>query len=98
MRKFSITKKQFFDLQNMVDRLLENKKRIDSQIGKEGLQPNIDLVERNILRWAIYLLQFQEEELAMVIAETIRLCNKFAKPECSALIQAVLNRICSQNI
>ena len=90
MRDLSITKKQFFATRDFALQVFNHRKALDERLSLHGVSSVMDSMERSILRLALVMLEDTPPEI--VIAEAVRLCNKFADPERASFIQAIINR------
>ncbi len=76
--------------------VLSKKEELDSRLGGASVEYELDrisMIDREILRLALYELFFEGLELPIVIDEAIRLSRKFSTPNAAAFVQAVLNTI-----
>lgn len=97
MAQNEVTKKTIYQAQEKQKAVLEKKEAIDKLITEASLEydfARIPRVEKNILRLGVYEICFDSAIPPKVaIAEAIRLARKFATPEGSAFINAILDAI-----
>lgn len=97
VKELEVTRSTVREAQAKVEQLQTQRDTIDAAIAataKSYSFERIPHVERNILRLAVFEL-FNEKEIPakVVISEAIRLARKFATPESSSFINAVLDAI-----
>lgn len=97
MHQLKITKKALFLAQERVKLIQAKEKELDALIGATAVSysfERITRVEKNILRLAIYELEHDSSiPKKVVISEAIRIARKFATPEGSAFVNAILDVI-----
>ena len=95
--QMKITKKNLREAFDQVAHIIEKQEEIDALIskGSKGYDFNrISIVERNILRLAVFELFFEKKlPFKVVISEAIRLTRKFGTPDSAAFVNAVLETI-----
>lgn len=102
MQKLSVTKKTVKEAKERANKILHQQKEIDSKI--EDTSESYDFhripgIERNILRLGIYELLYDDEIPPKVaISEAIRLCRKFASPQSSSFVNALLDQIYKKSL
>lgn len=72
---------------------------LDPLIAKASLSYEFDriqVVERNVLRLAVYELKIEKKPKKIVLAEGVRLAKKFGSPEAARFVNAVLDAIAGQ--
>lgn len=75
--------------------VLKRKKGYDRSIADTSQNyelERIPLVEKNILRYALYEIE-QDEPAALVTQEAVRLARKFSTPEAGTFVNAILNEL-----
>lgn len=97
MKELSITKQTVAQAQERIDRLLEHKREIDAMIKKVSQSyefERIQVIERNILRLALYELFYEKSTPPkVIIAEAMRLARKFSTSESAGFINAILDQL-----
>ena len=97
MAQLAVTRRIVREAHMTREKFLEKKPEIDALIRthSEGYEfERIPRVERNVLRLGVYELLFSPEVPPRVaIAEAIRLARKFATPEASTFVNAILDSI-----
>lgn len=97
MHELKTTRRAMSDAQRRVDEVLSKKAEIDALITTGSTEysfERISRVERTILRLGIYEILFDPSIPPLVaIAEAIRLCRKFATPESSQFVNAILDGV-----
>ncbi len=97
MKEHEETKKTVYQAQEKVNAIIFKLEDIDRLISNVSISyefSRIQSVERNILRLAIYELLFEKELPPKVaIAEALRMTRKFASPQSSCFINALLDSI-----
>ncbi len=79
----------------VANEVLKEKKRYDQKICDTSNNYELDripLVEKNILRYALYEIE-HKEPTALVTHEAVRLARKFSTPEAGTFINAILNEL-----
>lgn len=97
MAQNEVTKKTIYQAQEKQKAVLEKKEAVDKLITEASREydfARIPRIEKNILRLGVYEICFDSSIPPKVaIAEAIRLARKFATPEGSAFINAILDAI-----
>jgi N utilization substance protein B len=97
MHELKTTRRAMSDAQNRVNSILSKKEEIDALISTRSTEysfERISRVEKTILRLGIYEILFDPSIPPLVaIAEAIRLCRKFATPESSQFVNAILDGV-----
>ena len=95
--QMKITKKNLREAFDQVAHIIEKQEEIDALISKGSKSYDfnrISIVERNILRLAVFELFFEKKlPFKVVISEAIRLTRKFGTPDSAAFVNAVLETI-----
>ena len=95
--QMKISKKNLREAFDQVAHIIEKQEEIDALISKGSKSyvfTRISLVERNILRLAVFELFFEKKlPFKVVISEAIRLTRKFGTPDSAAFVNAVLETI-----
>ena len=95
--QMKISKKNLREAFDQVAHIIEKQEEIDALISKGSKSydfTRISLVERNILRIAVFELFFEKKlPFKVVISEAIRLTRKFGTPDSAAFVNAVLETI-----
>lgn len=102
MKEIAISKQKAVLAINEAIAVLEQKNIIDPVIYKnteKGLSGHIQKLEYNILRLAIYEYYLKKNNLnhKIIITEAVRLTNKFSNAEATSFINAVLDKIFTEN-
>ena len=97
MAQLAVTKRIVRDGIAFKEKFTEKKSAIDALIETHATAYEFDRIpriERNVLRLGAYELLFSPEvPPKVVIAEAIRLARKFATPEASTFVNAILDSI-----
>jgi transcription antitermination protein NusB len=97
MAQLAVTKRVVREAQALKDKVLEKKDAIDALIKEHSASyefERIPRIERNVLRLGVFELMFASDIPPKVaIAEAIRLTRKFATPESSTFVNAILDSI-----
>lgn len=102
MRELAVSRKNVKAAYEKAKGIWEKREELDETIAgisKDYAFERIHRVERNILRLAFYELLFEtENEPAVVVAQSMRLCRKFSTPEAASFVNAILDEhpICSR--
>ena len=95
--QMKISKKNLREAFDQVAHIIEKQEEIDALISKGSKSydfTRISLVERNILRLAVFELFFEKKlPFKVVISEAIRLTRKFGTPDSAAFVNAVFETI-----
>lgn len=103
MKEIAISKKKALLAADEATSILEKKNIIDPIIYKnteKGLTGHIQKLEYNILRLAIYEYYLKGDSNLnhkIIITEAVRLTNKFSNAEATSFINAVLDKIFTEN-
>nr|MCS5549009.1 N utilization substance protein B [SAR86 cluster bacterium] len=75
--------------------VLDNQENIDEVIQKNLDRPikQLDVIEKNALRIALFELKIKELDSAIIINESIRMTKKYGSVEGYKLVNAVLDKI-----
>ncbi len=94
-RKFSPGIRDYSDW--LVDGILSNKKKVDEMIESASIHwrlPRMNIVDRNILRMAVYELLYEKNvPQAVVINEAIEIAKKYSTDNAATFINGILDRI-----
>lgn len=97
MKELAVSRKAVRTAMERANKVIEKQDEIDGMIRKASQAYNferIQTVERNVLRLAVFEMLYDDEIPPKVaIAEAIRLSRKFATPESSSFINAILDNI-----
>jgi transcription antitermination protein NusB len=100
MAQLAVTKRIVREASDVKDKIIEKKKELEEVIRahSEGYDySRIPGVERNVIRLGVYeLLYSKDVPPKVVIAEAIRLTRKFATPEASSFVNAILDSVYKQ--
>ncbi|MFW6131633.1 MAG: transcription antitermination factor NusB [Candidatus Aminicenantaceae bacterium] len=81
----------------LVDGVLSNKDKVDEIIGAASIHwriPRMNIVDRNILRMAVYELLYEKNvPQAVVINEAIEIAKKYSTDNAATFINGILDRI-----
>ncbi|MDQ0203406.1 transcription antitermination factor NusB [Pectinatus haikarae] len=93
-----LKERDFLYMHNLVDGTIDNKAYIDSKIGAVSGDWHLDrmpAVDRNILRIAVYELEFGSADLTpkIIINEAVELAKQFGTDDSSRFINGVLGSI-----
>ena len=97
MKELSASKKEVTEAYDRANTVLTRKDSLDQLISENSSSYPLDRIhvtEKNILRLGIYELLYDEEIPAKVaIAEAMRLAKKFASPEATQYVNAVVDAV-----
>ena len=98
LKNFSSEKSNPF-YQKILKGVVNKNKEIDKILEDNIARPldQVDLIEKNILRIALYELMDKQLDSLIVISESIRMSKKYGSVEGYKLINAVLDRISKEN-
>jgi N utilization substance protein B len=98
LKNFSSEKSNPF-YQKILKGVVNKNKEIDKILEDNIERPldQVDLIEKNILRIALYELMDKQLDSLIVISESIRMSKKYGSVEGYKLINAVLDRISKEN-
>lgn len=99
MKELAVTKKAALEAYAKAKAVLEHSPDLDERIQDVSFSYDfyrIHLVEKNILRLALYEILYENQEPKIAISEAIRLSKKFATPAAlrfvNALLSAMINK------
>lgn len=96
MESIEVSKKNIFMLDEKLQEIIRNREKIDEILSKASLEYSLDrvsLIDKNILRIAIFELLFEKESAKIVIEEALRLSKKFSSPEAVAYVHAIVDEV-----
>lgn len=96
MQVLEISKKNVFEVEEKLQQIIGQLDKIDEILVKTSLEYSLDrvsLIDKNILRIAIFELLFEKEEPRIVIEEALRLSKKFSSPEAVSYVHAVIDGV-----
>jgi transcription antitermination protein NusB len=97
MEMANVTKKNIKEIETEAQEIIKNIDFIDKIIEESSKDYKIErilLVEKNILRIAIFELYYSDNpEIKIIISEAIRLAKKFSTTESLKFVNAVLDNI-----
>ena len=98
LKNFSSEKSNPF-YQKILKGVVNKNKEIDKILEDNIERPldQVELIEKNILRIALYELMDKQLDSLIVISESIRMSKKYGSVEGYKLINAVLDRISKEN-
>jgi len=102
MAQLSVTKRVVREAYVIRDKIVERKEEIDILIRSHSSSyelERIPRIERNVIRLSVYEMLFASEVPPKVaIAEAVRLTRKFATPEASHFVNAILDTIYKERL
>lgn len=102
MKELNVTQRTLKNAMERAEEILEKKDELDDKIKDVSISYSFDrvpIVEKNILRLALFELFFDKEIPPKVaIAEAIRLSRKFSTPESASFINALLDQTYKNNL
>ena len=96
MESLEISKKNVMGVDEKVQEIIKHVNEIDETLAKASLEYSVDrisLIDKNILRIAIFELLFEKEQPKIVIEEAIRLSKKFSSPEAVSYVHAIVDEV-----
>lgn len=96
METLEVSKKNVLEMETKLQKLIEKIDDIDQVLIKSSFSYSLErvsLVDKNILRIALFELLFEREEPRIVIEEALRLSKKFSSPEAVAYVHAVIDEV-----
>ncbi len=96
METLEVSKKNVLEMEAKLQKLIERKDEIDQILIKSSFSYSLErvsLVDKNILRIALFELLFEREEPRIVIEEALRLSKKFSSPEAVSYVHAVIDEV-----
>ena len=96
METLEVSKKNVLEMEAKLQKLIERIDEIDQILIKSSFSYSLErvsLVDKNILRIALFELLFEREEPRIVIEEALRLSKKFSSPEAVSYVHAVIDEV-----
>ena|SRR3990167_9414787 len=97
MDAVEVSKKNVLDVEGWLQKLLVHIQKIDDILTHSSHSyslERISLIDKNVLRIAIFEMIFEEGEPKIVIEEALRLSKKFSSPEAVSYVHAVIDEVC----
>lgn len=79
-----------------IQEIIKHVNEIDDTLAKTSVEyslERISLIDKNILRIAIFELLFEKEQPKIVIEEALRLSKKFSSPEAVSYVHAIIDEV-----
>ncbi len=100
MESLEISKKNVMGMDGKIQEIIKHVNEIDETLAKASLEyslERISLIDKNILRIAIFELLFEKDEPRLppkiVIEEALRLSKKFSSPEAVSYVHAIVDEV-----
>ena len=96
MELVEISKKNILGIDEKIHEIINHINEIDETLAKASLEYSIErisLIDKNILRIAIFELLFEKEQPKVVIEEALRLSKKFSSPEAVSYVHAIIDGV-----
>lgn len=96
MSLLEVSKKNVYLGIGFAEQVLAHKEEIDRLISEASTSYSLErlsLIDKNILRMAIFELIVEKVDIGVVIDESIRLSKKFSTPEASGFVHAIIDTI-----
>ena len=96
MESLEVSKKNLLSVEGKLQEIIDHVNEIDDTIAKASIEYALDrisLIDKNILRIAIFELLFEKEEPKIVIEEALRLSKKFSSPEAVSYVHAIVDEV-----
>jgi len=96
MEAAEISKKNALEVDGWLQQLLNHIHKIDEILIRSSRSyslERISLIDKNVLRIAIFEMIFEGGEPKIVIEEALRLSKKFSSPEAVAYVHAVIDEV-----
>ena len=96
MESLEISKKNVLGMDEKIQEIIGHVSEIDEILIKTSLEYSLDrisLIDKNILRVAIFELLFEKEQPKVIIEEALRLSKKFSSPEAVSYVHAIIDEV-----
>ena len=96
MESLEVSRKNVMGMEERFGDIVARLAEIDgifAEASQEYALDRISVVDKNILRIAIFELRFEKDEPRIVIEEALRLSKKFSTPEAVSFVHAVVDEV-----
>ncbi|MCH9609058.1 MAG: Transcription antitermination protein NusB [Chlamydiales bacterium] len=96
MRQLAMSKTAVLRGITFAQQIFETREELDQIIAETSKEYDLDripVVEKNILRYALYEIEKQQQPPSFMTEEAIRLARKFSTPEAGTFIHALLAQL-----
>ncbi len=96
MESLEVSRKNVMGMEEKFEEIVGRLEEIDgilASASQEYALDRISVVDKNILRIAIFELRFEKEEPRIVIEEALRLSKKFSTPEAVSYVHAIVDEV-----
>jgi N utilization substance protein B len=96
MDSLEVSKKNVLGMEEKFQQIIDNIDKIDETLAKASLEYSLErvsLIDKNILRIAIFEILYEKEEPKIVIEEALRLSKKFSSPEAVSYVHAIVDEV-----
>ena len=96
MESLEISKKNVLGMDEKIQEIIKHVSEIDDTLARTSVEyslERISLIDKNILRIAIFELLFEKEQPKIVIEEALRLSKKFSSPEAVSYVHAIIDEV-----
>jgi N utilization substance protein B len=96
MDSLEVSKKNVLGMEEKFHQIIDNIDKIDETLAKASLEYSLErvsLIDKNILRIAIFEILYEKEEPKIVIEEALRLSKKFSSPEAVSYVHAIVDEV-----
>jgi len=93
MESLEVSKKNVLGMEEKFQQIIDDISHIDEILAKASLEYSLErvsLIDKNILRIAIFEILTEKEEPKIVIEEALRLSKKFSSPEAVSYVHAIV--------
>lgn len=96
MESLEVSKKNVLGMEEKFQQIIDDVSHIDEILAKASLEYSLErvsLIDKNILRIAIFEILTEKEEPKIVIEEALRLSKKFSSPEAVSYVHAIVDEV-----
>ncbi len=96
MDSLEVSKKNVLGMDEKFQEIIDHVDEIDETLAKASLEYSLErvsLIDKNILRIAIFEILYEKEEPKIVIEEALRLSKKFSSPEAVSYVHAIVDAV-----
>jgi N utilization substance protein B len=96
MESLEVSKKNVLGMEEKFQQIVDHILNIDETLAKASLEYSLErvsLIDKNILRIAIFEILYEKEEPKIVIEEALRLSKKFSSPEAVSYVHAIVDEV-----
>ncbi|MBM3193565.1 MAG: hypothetical protein FJZ59_04970 [Chlamydiae bacterium] len=96
MESLEVSKKNVLGMEEKFQQIIDDISHIDEILAKASLEYSLErvsLIDKNILRIAIFEILTEKEEPKIVIEEALRLSKKFSSPEAVSYVHAIVDEV-----